>query len=49
MASNVALAQSRGGVRFCTRGAMQGNDVVLFIVGLAKTHDKSGQAASLTY
>ncbi len=33
----VALAQSRGGARFCTRGAMQGYDVVLFIVALAKT------------
>ncbi len=34
---NVALAQSRGGACFCTRGAMQGYDVVLFIVALAKT------------
>jgi len=33
----VALAQSRGGACFCTRGAMQGYDVVLFIVALAKT------------
>jgi len=33
----VQLAQSRGGARFCTRGAMQGYDVVLFIVALAKT------------
>ena len=33
----VALAQSRGGARFCTRGAMQGYDVVLFILALAKT------------
>jgi len=24
----VALAQSRGGARFCTRGAMQGYDVI---------------------
>jgi len=31
------LAQSRGGACFCTRGAMQGYDVVLNIVGLAKT------------
>jgi len=31
------LPQSRGGARFCTRGAMQGYDVVLFIVVLAKT------------
>jgi len=33
----VALAQSRGGVCFCTRGAIQGYDVVLFILALAKT------------
>ena len=33
----VALAQSRGGAGFCTRGAVQGCDVVLFIVALAKT------------
>jgi len=33
----VQLAQSRGGARFCTRGAMQGYDVVLFILALAKT------------
>jgi len=33
----VQLAQSRGGACFCTRGAMQGYDVVLFIVALAKT------------
>ena len=33
----VALAQSRCGARFCTRGAMQGSDVVLFILALAKT------------
>jgi len=31
------LAQSRGGACFCTRGAMQGYDVVLFILALAKT------------
>jgi len=33
----VALAQSRGGACFCTRGAMQDYDVVYFIVALAKT------------
>ncbi len=33
----VALAQSRGGACFCTRGAMQGYDFVLFIVALPKT------------
>ena len=33
----VALAQSRGGACFCTRGAMQGYDVDLFIFALAKT------------
>jgi len=33
----VALAQSRGGACFCTRGAMQGYDVNLFILALAKT------------
>ena len=33
----VALAQSRGGACFCTRGAMQDYDVVLFILALAKT------------
>jgi hypothetical protein len=27
----VALAQSRGGMRFCTRGAMQGYDVVCLL------------------
>jgi len=31
------LAQSRGGACFCNRGAMQGYDVVLNIVALAKT------------
>ena len=31
------LPQHRGGARFCTRGAMQGYDVVLFILALAKT------------
>jgi len=51
----VALAQSRGGACFCTRGAMQGYDVVLFIVALAKTvtplggpRREPGQAASPT-
>jgi len=33
----VALAQSRGGACFCTRGAMQGCDGYYFIVALAKT------------
>jgi len=33
----VQLAQSRGGACFCTRGAMEDYDVVLFIVALAKT------------
>ena len=33
----VALAQSRGGACFCTRGAMQGYEVDLFILALAKT------------
>jgi ABC-type sulfate transport system substrate-binding protein len=33
----VQLAQSRGGTCFCTRGAMQGYDVDLFILALAKT------------
>jgi len=33
----VQLAQSRSGACFCTRGAMQGYDVVLFILALAKT------------
>ena len=31
------LPQCRGGACFCTRGAMQGYDVVLFILALAKT------------
>ena len=31
------LPQHRGGACFCTRGAMQGYDVVLFILALAKT------------
>ena len=38
----VALPQSRGGARFCTRGAMQGYDVDLFIVALAKTVTPGG-------
>jgi hypothetical protein len=38
----VALAQSRGGARFCTRGAMQGYDVNLFILALAKTVTPGG-------
>ena len=38
----VALAQSRGGACFCTRGAMQGYDVVLIIVALAKTVTPGG-------
>ena len=38
----VALAQSRGGARFCTRGAMQGYDLVLFILALAKTVTPGG-------
>jgi len=33
----VALAQSRGGARFCTRGAMQGYDGYYLILALAKT------------
>jgi len=36
------LAQHRGGARFCTRGAMQGYDVVLFILALAKTVTPGG-------
>jgi len=38
----VALAQSRGGARFCTRGAMQDYDVVLSILALAKTVTPGG-------
>ncbi len=38
----VALAQSRGGARFCTRGAMQDYDVVLFVLALAKTVTPGG-------
>ena len=33
----VQLAQLRGGACFCTRGAVQDYDVVLFILALAKT------------
>jgi len=38
----VALPQSRVGACFCTRGAMQGYDVVLFILALAKTVTTGG-------
>ena len=38
----VALAQSRGGARFCTRGAMQDYDVYLFVLALAKTVTPGG-------
>jgi hypothetical protein len=38
----VQLAQSRGGASFCTRGAIQGYDVVLFILVLAKTVTPGG-------
>ena len=40
----VALAQSRGGACFCTRGAMQGYDVDLFVLALAKTVTPEGSA-----
>jgi hypothetical protein len=36
------LPQHRGGACFCTRGAMQGYDVDLFIVALAKTVTPGG-------
>jgi len=36
------LPQLRGGACFCTRGAMQGYDVVLFILALAKTVTPAG-------
>jgi len=36
------LPQHRGGARFCTRGAMQGYDVILFILALAKTVTPAG-------
>jgi hypothetical protein len=32
-----SVALCRGGTRFCTRGALQGYDVILFILALAKT------------
>jgi len=38
----VQLAQSRGGACFCTRGAVQGYDVVLLILALAKTVTPGG-------
>jgi len=51
----VQLVQSRGGACFCTRGAMQDYDVVLFIIALAKTvtpggspRREPGQAVPLT-
>jgi len=50
----VALAQSRGGACFCTRGAVQVYDGYYFIVALAKTvtprgspRREPGQAAPL--
>ena len=36
------LPQSRGGACFCTRGAMQGYDVDLVILALAKTVTPAG-------
>jgi len=38
----VALAQSRGGACFCTRGAMQRYDGYYFILALAKTVTPGG-------
>jgi len=38
------LPQSRGGACFCTRGAMQGYDVDLFVLALAKTVTPGGSA-----
>jgi ribosomal protein RSM22 (predicted rRNA methylase) len=38
----VQLAQNRGGACFCTRGAKQGYEVVLFILALAKTVTPAG-------
>jgi len=38
----VALPQSRGGARFCTRGAMQDYDFVFFVLALAKTVTPGG-------
>jgi len=40
----VALAQSRGGACFCTRGAMQGYDGYYFILAMAKTVTPEGSA-----
>jgi len=40
----VQLAQNRGGACFCTRGAKQGYEVVLFILALAKTVTPEGSA-----
>ncbi len=36
------LLQCRGGACFCTRGAMQGYDVDLFVLALAKTVTPAG-------
>jgi len=38
----VQLAQHRGGACFCTRGAKQDYDVVLFVLALAKTVTPGG-------
>jgi len=38
----VALAQSRGGACFCTRGAMQDYDCYYFFLALAKTVTPGG-------
>jgi hypothetical protein len=38
----VALAQSRGGACFCTRGAIQGYDCYYIILSLAKTVTPGG-------
>ena len=38
----MALAKSRGGACFCTRGAMQGYDAYYFILALAKTVTPGG-------
>jgi len=37
-----SVALCRGGACFCTRGAMQGYDVDLFILALAKTVTPGG-------
>ena len=46
LAANVrrygSVALCRGGACFCTRGAMQGYDVDLFIVALVKTVTPGG-------